>query len=292
VDRGGAAIVFYAARSIGTASFEMADIELFNILARQAHAALENARLYENLRANVRQVEASQRALIQAEKMAAVGRLTASIAHEINNPLQGLQNCLHLARRDELPQEKREEYLNMAEEELQRLMHTVQRMLDFYRPGAIDRSPANLNELLDKTLALLDKQLREANVEVKLKNVNNLPEVAVVANQIQQVFFNLVINAMEAMPEGGVLTIEPRFGSNGEQEELVEVLFSDTGIGIAPDTTESVFEPFYSSKDKGSGLGLSVSYGILTAHGGALELVPVKGKGASFRVVLPVNARA
>jgi signal transduction histidine kinase len=289
VRRGTTDMVFFAARSAGAPPFQMADIELLNILARQAHAALENARLYQDLRGKVRQIETSQRALIQAEKMAAVGRLTASIAHEINNPLQGLQNCLHLARRVELSLEKREEYLDMAEEELERLMTTVQRMLDYYRPGAMDRSPADINELLKKTLALLHKQLKENHVTVKFMPGEGLPAIPVVANQVQQVFFNLIINAMEAMPDGGELSIVSQLERSNGAPPHIEMRFTDSGTGIASQYTESVFEPFYSTKDKGSGLGLSVSYGILTAHGGALELVPVKGPGACFKVLLPVK---
>lgn len=284
VGRDGRGLVFYAARSEGSPVFQLGDLELFNILARQADAALENARLYEELRDYVRQIEASQRALIQAEKMAAVGRLTASIAHEVNNPLQAMQNCLHLSGREELSSEKRENYRLMAEEELERLKSTVQRMLDFYRPGAIDRVPTDINELIDKTLALLEKQLLETNINVQLDYNKDLPSVIVVSNQLQQVFFNLILNAMDAMPDGGKLSIQTR--ANREQ---LEIIFQDTGVGIPRKERENIFEPFVSSKEDGSGLGLSVSYGILTAHGGGLELLSDVKKGTAFRIVLPIK---
>ena len=130
--------VLFAARDATSTErpFRGADLEMFFVLARQAVVAMENAGLYEDLRDYVRQVEDSQQALLRAEKMAAAGRLTASIAHEVNNPLQSVQNCLHLAGREDLPAEKRREYFALAQTELERLMKTMQRMLDFYRPGA------------------------------------------------------------------------------------------------------------------------------------------------------------
>ena len=129
-------MVLYAARDVNEPPLRESDLELFQILARQAAAALENARLYAEQLDYVRKVEESQKALLQAEKMAAAGRLSASIAHEVNNPLQAVQNCLHLAGREDLPEEKRKEYFDLARTELERLMLTVRRMLDFYRPGA------------------------------------------------------------------------------------------------------------------------------------------------------------
>ncbi|MBI3159883.1 MAG: response regulator [Chloroflexi bacterium] len=285
VERAGGGLVLLAGRSGGEPNFELADLELFGILARQADAALENARLYGELRANFQKIEAQQRALVQAEKMAAVGRLTASIAHEVNNPLQAVQNCLHLAGRAELNAEERAGYLRMAEEELERLMTTVQRMLDYYRPGAVDRRPVDLNELLTRTLALLEKQLEQGGVEVRSDLAANLPTVLAVSNQIQQVFFNLILNALEAMPKGGTLTV----ATQHEEGEAV-VRFRDTGIGVRAADRERIFEPFVSGKEGGSGLGLSVSYGILTAHGGSLNFeLAKKGKGSCFRVGLPAG---
>jgi two-component system NtrC family sensor kinase len=247
---------------------------------------LENARLYGELRAYVRQVEDSQRALTQAEKMAAVGRLTASIAHEVNNPLQAVLNCLHLAEREELTIKEREDYMQMARDELERLRLTVQRMLDFYRPGALERKPADIVEILDRVLKLLEQQLGQNEIRVHNNFANNVPAVTVVSNQIQQVFFNIILNAMESMPIGGDLTIE-----GGRKKNMIEIMFQDTGKGVPPNQHQEIFEPFMSTREDGSGLGLSVSYGILTAHGGNLEFVPGKGEGACFRVSIPIEEK-
>lgn len=283
VERGGGGFVYLAARNEGENGFQIVDLEMFGLLARQADIALENARLYGELRENVRHIEASQRALIQAEKMSAVGRLTASIAHEVNNPLQAVSNCLHLAGREELNTEERDNYRTMAEEELERLMTTVQRMLEFYRPGAIDRKPTNISEIIDRVLALLEKQLSDNNVNVETRINKNLPPVSVVNNQIQQVFFNLILNSMEAMEDGGDLKITAK-----QINKTIEVAFIDSGPGVTKDLRENLFEPFMSSREDGTGLGLSVSYGIITAHGGDLALESIEGHGACFKVVLPI----
>jgi signal transduction histidine kinase/FixJ family two-component response regulator len=286
IERGEGSLVFMAARSEGEVGFQLVDLEMFGLLARQADVALENARLYGALREYVKQIELSQRALIQAEKMSAVGRLTASIAHEVNNPLQAVQNCLHLAGREELSEDKRTGYLTMAGDELERLMGTVQRMLDFYRPGARDRKPTDIEELINRVFALLEKQMQDQDVWVAKDFADNLPQVNIVSNQIQQVFFNLVLNSLEVMKEGG--EIEVRVEIEGEN---LAVYFKDNGPGISPDVGENIFEPFMSSREDGTGLGLSVSYGILTAHGGSLDLIESPGEGACFKVVIPLEEK-
>lgn len=276
--------VFYAARNPEEHPFVEADLDMFQILARQAAASIENARLYDEQRAYVRKIEESQNALLQAEKMAAAGRLSASIAHEVNNPLQSVQNCLHLAGREDLEPEKRQEYFQLASSELERLTTTVQRMLDFYRPGAAQPRDAQVDDLLNYVISLTSKQLTERGIHVKTELPATLPPVRVVSSQIQQVFINLILNAYDAMPEGGSLRITGRARRGG-----VEVLFQDSGRGITREQQSSIFEPFYSTKEGGTGLGLTVSYNIITAHGGSLELVPDHGKGACFRVFLPTG---
>lgn len=276
--------IFLAARLPEESAFSPADFEMFAILARQAAVAMENARLHAELRAYLRQVEESQRALIQAEKMATVGRLTTSIAHEINNPLQAVQNCLHLANRRELPVEDQHKYLGLAQSELDRLMRTVQRMLEFYRPGAVDRKPINMNQFIERLLGLIGPQLQDGKIDVKTKFAGRLPDVLIVADQIQQVFLNLALNAMEAMPDGGTLFI-----TTLATKKSVDVIFEDTGPGVPDADRERIFEPFVSTKENGTGLGLAVSYGIIAAHGGSLELVPARGQGACFRISLPLG---
>jgi signal transduction histidine kinase/CheY-like chemotaxis protein len=280
-------ILLYAARDAHEPTFQESDFEMFQILARQAAVALENSRLYAEQLEYVRKVEDSQKALLQVEKMATAGRLSASIAHEVNNPLQAVQNCLHLAGREDLPAEKRKEYFDLARVELERLMLTVQRMLDFYRPGTPPAAQVDLEEILGHVIHLMSKQLSERGVLVDLDIPPSLPTVLAVDSQIQQVFINLALNAFDAMPEGGTLHITVR-----DQRDGIEIFFRDSGSGIPPERQGNIFEPFYSSKDAGTGLGLTVSYNIMTAHGGQLELVSDEGPGACFRVFLPKGAKS
>jgi signal transduction histidine kinase/DNA-binding response OmpR family regulator len=276
--------VLFAARDSSGAQFRGADLELFFVLARQAVVAMENARLYADLRDTLRRVEESQEALLRAEKMAAAGRLTASIAHEVNNPLQSVQNCLHLAGREDLPPEKRKEYFELARTELDRLMKTMQRMLEFYRPGTVRVEHVEVLELLKHVISLTSQQLNQRNIRVNASLPDSLPGIYAVSGQIQQIFINLILNAHDAMPEGGELKISARALANG-----IELEFSDSGPGIPEDRRNNIFEPFFSTKEGGTGLGLTVSYNIVTAHGGTLDLVDRDEPGACFRLFLPTG---
>src|ERR1043165_1107315 len=231
--------VFFAARDLSVAErpFRGADLEMFFVLARPAVVGLENASLYADLRAYVRRVEDSQQALLRAEKMAAAGRLTASIAHEVNNPLQSVQNRLHLAGREDLPAEKRREYFDLARNELERLMKTMQRMLDFYRPGSAKVEQVDVLELLQHVLSLTSQQLGQRQIEVQTDLPDSLPALYAVSSQIQQIFFNLILNALDAMPAGGKLEIRARERNHG-----VEMTFQDTGPGIPENKRNDIFE--------------------------------------------------
>lgn len=278
--------VIFAGRTSGDVPFREIDLDTLRILTRQAAVAVENAHLYEELRAYVKQVEDSQKALLQAEKMAAAGRLTASIAHEINNPLQAVRNCLHLAGHDGLPEERQNEYFVLAQTELERLTITVQRMLDFYRPGKVKPKEVDLDEVLAHVLTLMGTQLQQRAVEVQTHLPKSLPKVMAVSAQLQQVFLNLILNAYDAMPAGGKIEIRAR-----KSDDLVVITFQDSGTGILPDNRENIFEPFISTKEGGTGLGLTVSYSIIAALGGELELIDNKKPGACFQVSLPIGEK-
>lgn len=285
ITRSNMRVILFAARDANVAPFRGADLELFHIIANQSLVALENARLYADLRAYVRKVEESQQALLRSEKMAAAGRLTASIAHEVNNPLQSVQNCLHLAGREEMAPEKRKEYFELARTELERLMKTMQRMLDFYRPGSTKMDQVDVLELLKHVISLTSQQMGQRHIEMSTELPDTLPLIFAVNSQIQQIFFNLILNAFDVMPGGGNLFIRARGLENG-----VEIEFEDTGPGIPDELRSNIFEPFFSTKDGGTGLGLTVSYNIVTAHGGTLDIVKGNGQGACFRLFLPMGS--
>lgn len=274
--------------------FSDGDMQTLELLAQNIAIAIHNAQLYSELEERIEALKITESRLIQSEKIATAGRLTASIAHEINNPLQALQNCLYLTDRSGISSAEGKKYLSMARTELERLIATVQRMMDYYRPGARDRVLTNVNELVQRVLALMKPQLDEQNILVHADLVEELPQVMVVSSQIQQVLLNLVINAMEAMPGGGTLSIRTsvmatpsRRGRSRVAPAVIEIEVRDTGLGVSIEQRARLFEPFASTKDTGTGLGLAVSYGIIEAHGGTLALVDDGSPGACFLITLP-----
>lgn len=294
IDQHSGQLAFIVERATDASPFTPEDRNTFTILANLAGTLVENNRLYEERARYARQIEETQQALGQAEKLAAVGRLMASIAHEVNNPLQAVGTCLDLASRKELPYKKKQEYLWLAKTELERLGQTVQRMLEFYRPGTIERLPISINPLIERVINLVQQKLVEQEIQVHLQLSSDLPRVVAASDLILQVFFNLVVNAIEAMPDGGDLWIISEKDGNE-----VAIQFEDSGPGIPKEKRERLFEPFSSTKPGGSGLGLSVSYGIIEAHGGHLRLADDqsrwfrksnerdKNRGTCFEVRLP-----
>ncbi|HOU12164.1 MAG TPA: response regulator [Anaerolineae bacterium] len=258
-------------------------LSLMEHLAATVSVALQNARLFQDLESFAEEVERSQNQLIQAEKMAAVGRLAASLAHEINNPLQAIQNSLHLALHPGLDEVKRRGFLEMAQQEVARLVQIVRRMLDFYRPSSA-MQPLDVNRPVDDALAIAGKRLQQSRVEVVARLAPNLVPVRGAPNQLTQVFLNIIINAVDAMPNGGTLWVGTAY--HAERKQVV-VAFRDSGPGIAPEIREHMFEPFHTSKSTGTGLGLAISYGIIERHGGVIEVESPPGGGTTFIVRLP-----
>lgn len=267
-------------------AFTEQDMELLEAMAASVAVAVDNAGLYRELADFAQELERSQAQLVQAEKMAAIGRLAASIAHEINNPLQAIHNSLHLSLHRQLSEEKRLRYLEMAQSEVQRLIEIVQRMLDFYRPSRGGAAPTAINDIVENALALASKRLQHSHVRVHTRLGETLPLIPVVADQIVQVFLNIIINAAEAMPSGGDLLVETRLSDDGD---WLLISFQDTGPGLSAEQVANLFEPFYTTKKDGTGLGLAISYGIAERHGGTIEVDGRPGQGATFTVKLPVR---
>jgi two-component system NtrC family sensor kinase len=266
--------------------FNERDLELLQAVAASVAVAMENASLYGELTDFAEELERSQAQLVQAEKMAAIGRLAASIAHEINNPLQAIHNSLHLSLHKSLEDDKRLQYVDMAQAEVQRLIEIVQRMLDFYRPSRGGSAPTDINSIVNNVLALAQKRLEHSSVQVHTHLSPDLPPVPVVADQITQVFLNVVINAIEAMPSGGELHLETLLSEDGE---WALTRFRDTGLGMPAEQIANLFEPFYTTKADGTGLGLAISYGIVERHGGEIDVSSQPGRGTTFIVRLPIH---
>lgn len=232
-------------------------------------------------------LNSAEAAVMQAARLAAVGQLAASVAHEINNPLYATRNALYLLE-DDLPGELRHSpFLAIARDELARIARVIERMRDFYRPTRGEMEPHDINQALEATLELAGLNLRHTAVQIIFTPAADLPPVVCDLDQLRQVFLNLMLNAIDAMPDGGTLTVRTIAGST---VALIEV--RDTGIGIPEAVRARLFEPFFTNKPNGTGLGLSISAHIVTQHGGQIEVESQEGQGSLFRVILPYGDAA
>jgi K+-sensing histidine kinase KdpD len=262
--------------------FDDVDATLVKSAAASIAVAIDNARLYREQEELIRKIQQSQERLVQNERVSAMGRLAASLAHEINNPLQAVHSCLQLATHFNLGQDKQEQYLGMASEEVERLIDIVTRILDFSRPSGGVFEKANINAIVGQVMRLAEKHMSHQKLSVQQNLASDIPLLRVIPNQIAQVFLAIMLNAFDAMSEAGTLIITTR-----ARGEWVEISFQDDGIGMPADVQARVFEPFYSNKEERTGLGLSISYGIVERHGGKFYVESEEGKGSTFTVCLP-----
>jgi len=227
-----------------------------------------------------------ERRMLEIEKFAATGRLAATIAHEVNNPMEAIKNAIYLLA-GAVPETAQPVY-SILKSETERVARIVRQMLGLYR-NTEQVKPVNVNTIIENTLLLLNRQLQRANVEV-IVDLRPLPDVVIAADQIRQVLSNLVINARDAMPEGGKLRVRSRHvPGHDDMHALVRILIADTGSGIPQDMLRAIFEPFVTTKgEKGTGLGLWIVKGIIQNHGGKLSVKSRQGKGTVFKIDLPV----
>ncbi len=227
-----------------------------------------------------------QRSLIQSEKLAAVGKLAAGVAHELNNPLTGILTFAEELRMDVTPSDPLAEDYDIIIRETMRCRQIVRDLLDYARLEKPQRQSMDINRIVKRTLSLVQKQATFHDIEFYLVLSENLPEVSIDPNQIQQVFLNLIINAAEAMSNTGRITIQSYLTLDLRK---IEVSIEDQGHGIPRDKLQQIFEPFFSTKGhKGNGLGLPVVQGIVEQHNGKIQVESEVGRGSKFRVVLPV----
>ena len=265
--------------------------------AASVAVSMANARLYQAERDQYRRLQQSQVQLIQAEKMSALGRLVASVTHEINNPLQALQGSLELATEEvesDLRRDRLARQVGIAHREVERIANIVRRLRDFYRPARQEMRPVDIHAVLNTMLELAGKQLQHSDVTVEREWASDLPPVYANPDHLAQVFLNLTINAIDAMSgRGGTLRIRTAL-TQIEQPDVaprpaVRVEFFDTGGGIAPENLPRVFEPFFTTKVSGTGLGLSICYGIVEAHNGQIAVSSELGVGTTFTILLPLG---
>ncbi len=228
----------------------------------------------------------TQEQLLQSEKLAAMGRLTSQIAHELNNPLYGIMNTLELLKTEIATDNKRRKILEMALSETIRLSELLRKMLSFSKPDQEERHPVEINSVLDEILLLHEKQLKENDINIASSFADGLGLVNASKNQLRQVFLNMVANARDAMPNGGTFTV-----TTGGDDDKIKVEIADTGIGIRKENIDKIFDSFFTTKGevKGVGLGLSVCYGFIKDHGGDIEVKSQEGIGTAFTITLPVH---
>jgi two-component system NtrC family sensor kinase len=239
--------------------------------------------LYENQKEMYAELKRTQRQLIQSEKLAALGQLSASLAHEINNPLGIIKNYLLIFSDSIGEEDASRENLKTVKQEVDRIARIVRSLLDFSRPEKNKMAPLNLASIIEQTVSLLDKEYLNRDIKIRTELPGDLHPVIGSVDQLKQVFLNLLVNSKDSMPGGGEITITAR-----NTEQGVEIEFSDTGCGIAEEDASRLFEPFFTTKEqgKGTGLGLWICYSIMERHGGDIRMKSKK-KGASFVLTLP-----
>jgi signal transduction histidine kinase/response regulator of citrate/malate metabolism len=275
------------------------DIYLISALADYAAIAIEKARLYGEIKGfneeleqrveeRTRELRAAQEQLVQSEKLASIGQLAAGVAHEINNPIGVILGFAQLVVKRLPEDDPMYKPLSTIEREGLRCKEIVQDLLDFARQGRPQVTLIDINEVVEASSRLVSPHITSRDVEVIKDYVPDLPPALGDANQLQQVFLNIILNAYQAMPNGGRLRIASRVVG-----DEVHAIFADNGVGIPPENLKRVFDPFFTTKEvgQGTGLGLSVSYGIVEQHGGTIEVDSQVNAGSTFVVKLPVAPR-
>lgn len=233
---------------------------------------------------DITQQEELQRRLLLHEQLTSLGRLAASVAHEVGNPLQSALGCLELCREDRTLSDGAREYLTLALGELDRMARTMESLRNLYRPPQLSWEPLGLNELVQQVARFTQRQLERTKVRLELDLDAELPPIVGQPDALRQVFLNLALNAQEAMPQGGSLLISTR---RKDTDRLCQIVMRDSGTGIRSELLAHLFEPFRSSKAQGVGLGLYLCRQIVKQHGGQIELASQPGQGTTVTVLLP-----
>lgn len=241
--------------------------------------------LEEKVRQRTEELIAMHDRVAQSERLASLGKLAAGVAHEINNPLGAILALTALTLEDLAPDDPRRADLQEVVRQAERCRNIVRGLLEFSRQTEPHVELLDPNKVLEDTLALISRQSFFFNIRVVKQLAPDLPRVSADRSQLQQVFMNMLINAVQAMEEKGTVTLQSRLAADG----FVEISIADTGCGIPPDKLDRIFDPFFTTKPsgKGAGLGLSIAYGIVAKHGGAIAVASRPGEGSTFTVRLP-----
>ena len=264
------------------------DLRLLQLLTAQAGMAAENSMLYNQLEEANRTLRDTQDQLLQGEKLAAIGRMAAGIAHEVRNPLVSVGGFANRLKR-RFPADSEEwQYADVIVREVQHLENLLTDILYFAKRPTICYGRCSIVQIVEDALSVVSLTLEEKNIRVERRFSSRLPLVLGDCLQLRHVFMNLFCNAHEAMGQGGCLTIEIA-AAQLDSKRAVSVKVSDTGGGIPPEVLHTIFTPFFTTKDMGTGLGLPIVHKIVTSHGGTIDVVNRSGSGAEFTVILPVS---
>ncbi len=258
------------------------DIELLGTLANQTAIAIENARLYEDLKR-------SKSYIRRADRLASLGTLTAGLAHEIRNPLVAIKTLTQLLPERLDDEEFRTQFLKIASGEVDRISSLVNELLDFARPSDPKWALEDINTILDGMMLLISTETKKKLITIIKNYAPNLPPAQIDREQIKQVVLNILLNAIDATSENGKITVKTRSFIKPDGEPYVQIEFTDTGCGIPGEHLEDIFNPFFTTKATGSGLGLSISNQIVQDHKGYIDVESQLEKGSSFFINLPVN---
>jgi len=261
------------------------DLDLLKTLANQATIAIENAKMYDALRKTKVRMQ-------RADRLASLGTLTAGLAHEIRNPLVAVKTFLQLLPEKFDDEEFRNYFLTVASGEVDRISSLITELLDFARPSEPQLREENINEIIEKMITLVTTETKKKNLRITKQLAENLPFIQVDKDQIKQVFLNILLNAVQATPENGEITVVSRSFTKNPEETFLQIEIRDTGSGIPAQELEHIFTPFYTTKIQGSGLGLSISHQIVEEHHGYIEVESQVSRGTAFNVNLPLNANS
>lgn len=265
------------------------EMQLMGAVTDQLAVALQKANLYTTLQKSLRQEKAMRAQLIQSERLALVGRLLASVSHELNNPIQAIQNALYLIKEEEKLSTQGRQDLAIVLSETERMSALINRLRATYRATrSEDFQAVQLNSVVEDVRILTATHMRRQDIRLEFVLDPKLPTVHGIPDQLRQVILNLFMNAIEAMPYGGCLTVQSQ---RLVRQKKVLLTFSDTGIGIDPQMLPHIFEPFVSNKESGTGLGLTITYDIIQHHHGELQAENNAQQGATFRLWLPVGRK-
>jgi len=262
--------------------FRETDVRLLQLLANQGAIAIENARRTERL-------AAMEESLRQSERFSLLGTLAAEIAHEIRNPITIINLLMHSIQESPSHTDQTRNDLRIVTDKLDRINQIVEQTLSLAKSTESRVQMTNVNRLIEELLHFLNYKMEKAGVYVELSLDPKLPDVALDPGQIQQVLLNLMVNAVEAMPQTGTLRIRTRLGSDRSLGPCVKISVEDTGVGIPEEQVERIFDPFYTTRDGGTGLGLFISNKLVRRHNGHIKVKSTLGEGSSFTVTLPLS---